>query len=132
MLGKEQDMRCLNCTAENTAGRRFCSECGNRIADFCSRCGFINYVSDKYCGGCALDLSLVPDPDVKPDGETPLYNEKNSRYSADEINELISHDARKKKLHEKKKEGKEIKEMSQDLIDSIFSSDKKDDKNQED
>ena len=47
-------MRCPSCTAENTAPRRFCAQCGLALPVPCSACGFENETTSRFCGGCGL------------------------------------------------------------------------------
>jgi class 3 adenylate cyclase/tetratricopeptide (TPR) repeat protein len=56
MVGR---MRCRTCGHENRPGRRFCAECGARVALACPACGDENEAGDKFCGACgrALDAS---------------------------------------------------------------------------
>lgn len=45
-------MRCQSCGAENEGGRRFCGQCGARLAAACDACGFVNDPLARFCGGC--------------------------------------------------------------------------------
>src|SRR5499427_7395110 len=45
-------MRCLSCTAENAATRRFCAQCGAVLPVPCTVCGFENEIAARFCGGC--------------------------------------------------------------------------------
>jgi class 3 adenylate cyclase/tetratricopeptide (TPR) repeat protein len=49
-------MVCSNCGAQNDAGRKFCAECGTRLATACSACGSANPASAKFCGECGTTL----------------------------------------------------------------------------
>ena len=49
-------MRCSGCGAENDPARRFCGECGARLAAACDACGFVNEPGAKFCGGCGAAL----------------------------------------------------------------------------
>jgi hypothetical protein len=42
-------MRCPSCTAENTATRRFCAQCGSALPVPCPACGFENESSARFC-----------------------------------------------------------------------------------
>ena len=57
-------MVCAACGTTNEAGRRFCVECGARLAAGCPSCGAANPVGAKFCGDCgtALTEGSVPDP----------------------------------------------------------------------
>jgi class 3 adenylate cyclase/tetratricopeptide (TPR) repeat protein len=45
-------IRCVRCDAENRAGRRFCSACGEALPQPCPDCGFVNEPMERFCGGC--------------------------------------------------------------------------------
>jgi class 3 adenylate cyclase len=47
---------CSNCGTENDAGRKFCGECGGRLAAVCPACGATNSATAKFCGECATPL----------------------------------------------------------------------------
>jgi class 3 adenylate cyclase/tetratricopeptide (TPR) repeat protein len=47
---------CSNCGTENEAGRKFCVECGHRLASACPVCGTVNAPSAKFCGECGNAL----------------------------------------------------------------------------
>ena len=56
-------MICSSCGAENEAGRKFCGECGSRLAAICPTCGSANSATAKFCGECATPLSqTAPGP----------------------------------------------------------------------
>lgn len=50
---------CPHCQTSNKPIRRFCRQCGASLEVRCSRCGFVNDVGDKFCGGCGQ--ALVPE-----------------------------------------------------------------------
>ena len=50
-------MRCSVCGSENDAGRKFCLECGNRLARACPACGSANPPAAKFCGECGSGLN---------------------------------------------------------------------------
>jgi class 3 adenylate cyclase len=50
-------MRCLSCSTENVATRRFCAGCGRPLPWPCPACGFDNEPTAKFCGGCGKPLS---------------------------------------------------------------------------
>ncbi len=65
---------CSSCGAENEAGRKFCGECGSRLAAICPTCGSANSATAKFCGECATPLSqTAPGPvaTTQPDHEAP-------------------------------------------------------------
>lgn len=49
-------MRCQSCGTANDAGRRFCLECGARLAAGCPACGAENPPAAKFCGECGSQL----------------------------------------------------------------------------
>ncbi len=50
-------MRCRACRADNSAGRRFCAQCGTPLGLLCPRCGAENDSSDRFCGSCGATLT---------------------------------------------------------------------------
>jgi class 3 adenylate cyclase/predicted ATPase len=52
-------MVCSNCGASNDAGRKFCADCGTRLAVVCAACGAANAASAKFCGECGSGLAEV-------------------------------------------------------------------------
>jgi len=50
---------CSSCGTDNEGGRKFCGECGSRLALNCPGCGTPNQPGAKFCGECAAPL-LVP------------------------------------------------------------------------
>ena len=50
-------MRCPACSTENVAGRKFCAECGTRLASPCPSCGAVNDPGAKFCGECGTALA---------------------------------------------------------------------------
>jgi class 3 adenylate cyclase/tetratricopeptide (TPR) repeat protein len=50
-------MTCASCGAANEAGRKFCGECGNRLAATCPSCGTANGPTARFCGECGTPLA---------------------------------------------------------------------------
>jgi class 3 adenylate cyclase/tetratricopeptide (TPR) repeat protein len=50
-------MTCSSCGVENRAGRKYCSNCGARLALVCPACGTANEPDDRFCGECG---SAIP------------------------------------------------------------------------
>ena len=50
-------MTCTNCGATNEAGRKFCAECGTRLAATCPNCGSANAPTARFCGECGEALA---------------------------------------------------------------------------
>jgi len=42
---------------ENSAGRRFCAQCGTQLGLLCARCGAENESGDRFCGSCGATLT---------------------------------------------------------------------------
>ncbi|MGH2408033.1 MAG: AAA family ATPase, partial [Candidatus Limnocylindrales bacterium] len=57
-------MRCSACGHENDAGRKFCGQCGTRLALLCSNCGHANAPEDAFCGDCGTALTAAAAPAV--------------------------------------------------------------------
>jgi hypothetical protein len=43
---------CPNCGAQNDAARKFCGDCGTKLARTCPNCGFANGPAVRFCGEC--------------------------------------------------------------------------------
>ncbi len=55
-------MDCTQCGAANEPQRKFCRECGQRLALTCAACGAANLADDKFCGECGTPLSSASAP----------------------------------------------------------------------
>lgn len=57
-------MNCPKCGTLNEAGRKFCGECGTRMARLCAACGTPNDPGVRFCGECGspLEDAAAPDP----------------------------------------------------------------------
>src|SRR5687768_18412183 len=72
-------MICPSCATPNEAGRKFCAECGTRLALACAVCGSTNAPGTKFCGECGSPLataeSAISTPGqadaIPDDGRTP-------------------------------------------------------------
>ena len=49
-------MECPKCLVQNPEGRKFCRECGSKLAYPCPGCGAEVEPGDKFCGHCGHDL----------------------------------------------------------------------------
>jgi class 3 adenylate cyclase len=49
-------LTCANCGTQNEPGRKFCMECGQRLAEACPSCGTVNAAGAKFCGECGEPL----------------------------------------------------------------------------
>ena len=62
-------MTCPSCGTGNEPGRKFCSECGAKLALACAACGTANAPDAKFCGECGARLTGEP---AAPDREPAL------------------------------------------------------------
>jgi class 3 adenylate cyclase/tetratricopeptide (TPR) repeat protein len=51
---------CPACSSPNEAGRKFCGECGARLAAVCASCGSSNSPTARFCGECGNLLASAP------------------------------------------------------------------------
>jgi class 3 adenylate cyclase/tetratricopeptide (TPR) repeat protein len=58
-------VRCPNCGYENPDGKKFCRECGAKLALICPHCGGEILPGDKFCGECGHNLTLPSKPRLK-------------------------------------------------------------------
>jgi class 3 adenylate cyclase/tetratricopeptide (TPR) repeat protein len=49
-------MNCPTCGTVNEPGRKFCGECGTKLAAACPTCGTVNEPGRKFCGECGTAL----------------------------------------------------------------------------
>jgi class 3 adenylate cyclase len=47
---------CQACGAQNAAGQRFCSSCGNPLVRACRSCGASNEATARFCGACGASF----------------------------------------------------------------------------
>jgi class 3 adenylate cyclase/tetratricopeptide (TPR) repeat protein len=64
-------MICPACQTENEPGRKFCGECGGRLAALCPSCGTPNAPGTKFCGECGATLSGADDSAAAAPAQTP-------------------------------------------------------------
>ena len=50
-------MTCPTCGAATEPGRKFCGECGTRLAVACTACGTPNTPGARFCGECGTPLA---------------------------------------------------------------------------
>jgi len=48
---------CSSCATDNEADRKFCKECGRRLATACPACGAPNAADAKFCGECGASIA---------------------------------------------------------------------------
>ena len=72
-------MVCSACGVTNDPGRKFCKECGSRLARTCTACRAVNAPDDKFCGECGAPLvaSAIPAlPAAVPPGASSTETER--------------------------------------------------------
>jgi class 3 adenylate cyclase/predicted ATPase len=57
--GDPAPLTCPSCGSTNEAGRKFCGECGARLAIACSACGTPNSPTSRFCGECGTPLAVT-------------------------------------------------------------------------
>jgi class 3 adenylate cyclase len=69
-------MQCARCRYDNTAGAKFCGECGTRLEAGCAACGTLNPPGNKFCHECGSALGGAANADSRfasPDAYTPSH-----------------------------------------------------------
>jgi len=70
-------VRCTDCGTDNREGRKFCAQCGVRLAVSCPACGAANESDEKFCGECGDTLTSAPKAtatgDEPPHTATPRH-----------------------------------------------------------
>jgi ribosomal protein L40E len=70
-------MICPKCGIENPPNKKFCRDCGGKLALACPQCGLENLPEDKFRGECGHDLKKPKTPppiDFKqPQSYTPKH-----------------------------------------------------------
>ncbi len=65
-------MQCAKCSSDNLPGKKFCGDCGARLARSCPKCGAENPESKKFCGDCGTPLAAenraAPAPETHKGG----------------------------------------------------------------
>jgi len=70
-------MNCPTCGSFNDAGRKFCGECGTRLAAVCTNCGTPNLGGTKFCGECGTPMApgaVAPLSGAQPAAPTVAAN----------------------------------------------------------
>src|SRR5262245_32665357 len=52
-------MRCASCGFENPEGKKFCQDCGTKLAHACPSCGVEVPPTAKFCGDCGTTLEAA-------------------------------------------------------------------------
>jgi class 3 adenylate cyclase len=69
-------MRCPSCHHDNRSDRRFCTQCGTKLAMGCPSCGAPIEVGEKFCGGCGAALTIGGPTTIPSPAHVPLLAEK--------------------------------------------------------
>ena len=69
-------MRCPSCHHDNRSDRRFCTQCGTRLAGGCPSCGAPVEVGEKFCGGCGAALTIGGRTTTPSPAHAPVLAEK--------------------------------------------------------
>ena len=69
-------MRCPSCHHDNRSDRRFCTQCGTKLAVGCPSCGAPIEVGEKFCGGCGAALTIGGPTTTPSPAHAPLLAEK--------------------------------------------------------
>lgn len=88
-------MSCASCGTESELFRRFCSQCGARVRSGCVRCGFLNGLTDRHCGGCSDAL-----PAPQAERESPRAAQPRPTRSGHGTRELLSSSDLEELLHQ--------------------------------
>src|SRR6516225_2767904 len=59
-------MRCPRCSAGNSAGMRFCGQCGAALGHACPSCGASNPPEHRFCGQCGAPVAMPGPQNGKP------------------------------------------------------------------
>ena len=95
-------MKCPKCRVENPEGKKFCSQCGSKLALPCPNCKAEIAPDDKFCGECGHNLEvfektkMVLEPECERKFVTALFSDL-SGYTAmtekldpEEVKEIMS------------------------------------------
>jgi hypothetical protein len=69
-------MRCPSCHHDNRSERRFCTQCGTKLAMGCPSCGAPIEAGEKFCGGCGAALTIGGRTTTPSPAHAPLLAEK--------------------------------------------------------
>jgi len=58
-------VECPKCQTGNPEGKKFCCECGAKLARYCPQCAAEILLSDKFCGECGQNLTIPSEPPAK-------------------------------------------------------------------
>ena len=57
-------MKCSQCAFDNKPGKKFCVECGTKLALKCPECDSEIEETEKFCGECGPNLTDPQEPTV--------------------------------------------------------------------
>ena len=69
-------MRCPSCHHDNRSDRRFCTQCGTRLAMRCFSCGAPIELDERFCGGCGAALTIGGQTPPPSSAHAPLPPEE--------------------------------------------------------
>ena len=69
----QAQVRCPSCGHSNRPDRRFCAECGSRLAPVCASCGTPAQPGEKFCGNCGASLIATWRTEKSPAASTPRH-----------------------------------------------------------
>jgi class 3 adenylate cyclase/tetratricopeptide (TPR) repeat protein len=67
---------CPTCGHENHDGRKFCTQCGERLAGACPACGAVGQPGERFCGDCGASLAAAPISATSSPAAVPSAGEK--------------------------------------------------------
>src|SRR5207245_2971431 len=70
--GPQSVLTCATCGTVNDDGRKFCVECGAKLAATCPVCGTVNPAGAKFCGECGTSLAAEGGTSAAPPGSADL------------------------------------------------------------
>jgi len=65
-------MSCPDCGTLNEPGRKFCGECGGKLAATCASCGTANSPTARFCGECGNAMAVTAPGAAAPMHAAPL------------------------------------------------------------
>ncbi|HEY2636861.1 MAG TPA: adenylate/guanylate cyclase domain-containing protein, partial [Solirubrobacteraceae bacterium] len=93
-------MHCPNCGSPNEPDRKFCGECGERLARACPACGTPNAPGAKFCGECGARVDSAIGPEAVPAPELRVvsvlfvdlvsYTTISEKREAEDVRELLT------------------------------------------
>lgn len=78
-------MNCFSCGGDNPPDKKFCGDCGARLANRCAHCGAESPGDKKFCGDCGAALAHVSDSSVRSASLRPDPRAYTPKHLADRI-----------------------------------------------